>query len=64
MEILKKTLHLNYSEQKGEKLAKKSFPFSINMEVADDKVKEVAVELAKLVDKNIDTYTLILKTTI
>ena len=64
MEILKKTLHLNYSEQKGQKTIQKSYAFSINTETTDDIAREVADELAKLVSKTIDNNTLTNKVTL
>ena len=54
MKLLKKTLHLNYSEPKGDKQVVKSYSFNVNADTDDTKLKEVGDEIAKLVSKNID----------
>lgn len=58
MKLLKKTLHLNYSEPKGDKQVAKSYSFNVNGSVEDAKLKEVGDEIAKLVSKNIDNTTI------
>ena len=57
-EITKKTLHLNYSEPKGDKQVVKSYSFNVNADTDDTKLKEVGDEIAKLVSKNIDNTTI------
>ena len=58
MKLLKKTLHLNYSEPKGDKQVVKRYSFNVNGSVEDAKLKEVGDEIAKLVSKNIDNTTI------
>ena len=58
MKLLKKTLHLNYSELKGDKQVVKSYSFNVNADTDDTKLKEVGNEIAKLVSKNIDNTTI------
>lgn len=58
MKLLKKTLHLNYSEPKGDKQVVKSYSFNVNADTDDTKLKEVGDEIAKLVSKNIDNTTI------
>ena len=58
MKLLKKTLHLNYLEPKGDKQVVKSYSFNVNGSVEDAKLKEVGDEIAKLVSKNIDNTTI------
>ena len=58
MKLLKKTLHLNYSEPKGDKQVVKSYSFNVNSDTDDTKLKEVGDEIAKLVSKNIDNTTI------
>ncbi|MGX7112376.1 hypothetical protein [Gemella cuniculi] len=64
MKLLKKTLHLNYSEQKGEKQVVKSYGFDANVNVEDSVLKEVGDEISKLVSKTIENITLNTKTLI
>ena len=61
MNIVKKTLHLNYSEQKGEKIVHKGYAFNINNDVDPAVAKEVGDELAKLFAKTIEGCTLNIK---
>ena len=61
MTILKKVLHLNYSEPTGQKQIKKSYNFDVNPTANDDTLKEVGEELKKLVSKTIDTVTINIK---
>ena len=58
MKVLKKVLHLNYSEPKGDKQVVKSYSFNVNADTDDTKLKEVGDEIAKLVSKNIDNTTI------
>ena len=58
MKLLKKTLHLNYSEPKSDKQVVKSYSFNVNADTDDTKLKEVGDEIAKLVFKNIDNTTI------
>jgi len=58
MKLLKKTLHLNYSEPKVDKQVVKSYSFNVNADTDDTKLKEVGDEIAKLVSKNIDNTTI------
>ena len=58
MKLLKKTLHLNYPEPKGDKHVVKSYSFTVNADTDDTKLKEVGDEIAKLVSKNIDNTTI------
>ena len=58
MKLLKKTLHLNYSEPKGDKQVVNSYSFNVNADTDDTKLKEVGNEIAKLVSKNIDNTTI------
>ena len=58
MKLLKKTLHLNYSEPKGDKQVVKIYWFNVNGDTEDTKLKEVGDEIAKLVSKNIDNTTI------
>lgn len=57
MKILKKVLHLNYSEEKNQKQVVKSYNFEVATNAEDNTLKEVGEELKKLIDKNIDTIT-------
>ena len=57
MSILKKVLHLNYSEEKNQKQVVKSYNFEVATNAEDNTLKEVGEELKKLIDKNIDTIT-------
>lgn len=57
MKILKKVLHLNYSEEKNQKQVIKSYNFEVATNAEDNTLKEVGEELKKLIDKNIDTIT-------
>ena len=57
MKILKKVLHLNYSEEKNQKQVVKSYNFEVTPNTEDNILKEVGEELKKLIDKNIDTIT-------
>lgn len=57
MSILKKVLHLNYGEEKNQKLVTKSYNFEVSPNTEDNTLKEVGEELKKLIDKNIDTIT-------
>ena len=57
MKILKKVLHLNYSEEKNQKQIVKSYNFEVATNAEDNTLKEVGEELKKLIDKNIDTIT-------
>lgn len=57
MKILKKVLHLNYSEEKNQKQVGKSYNFEVATNAEDNTLKEVGEELKKLIDKNIDTIT-------
>ena len=57
MKILKKVLHLNYSEEKNQKQVVKSYNFEVAANAEDNTLKEVGEELKKLIDKNIDTIT-------
>ena len=57
MKILKKVLHLNYSEEKNQKQVVKSYNFEVPTNAEDNTLKEVGEELKKLIDKNIDTIT-------
>lgn len=57
MKILKKVLHLNYSEEKNQKQVVKSYNFEVATNAEDNTLKEVGAELKKLIDKNIDTIT-------
>lgn len=61
MTILKKVLHLNYSEPKEQKQINKSYNFDVNPTANDDTLKEVGEELKKLVSKTIDTVTINIK---
>lgn len=61
MKILKKVLHLNYSEEKNQKQVIKSYNFEVATNAEDSTLKEVGEELEKLIDKNIDTITTITK---
>ena len=61
MKLLKKVLHLNYSETKGQKQVIKSYNFDVNPTANDDTLKEVGEELKKLVSKTIDTVTINIK---
>ena len=56
MKILKKVLHLNYSEEKNQKQVGKSYNFEVATNAEDNTLKE-GEELKKLIDKNIDTIT-------
>ena len=58
MKLLKKTLHLNYSEPKGDKQFVNSYSFNVNADTDYTKLKEVGDEIAKLVSKNIDNTTI------
>lgn len=62
MELIKKTLHLNYSELKGDKELHKSYHFEINGEVDNSLVKEIGLEIAKLINKEIDNCAISTKT--
>ena len=53
MKILKKVLHLNYNEPKGEKRVVKSYNFEVAPTAEDTTLKEVGEELKKLIAKNI-----------
>ena len=64
MDIMKKSLHLNYVEPKDGKDLHKSFAFNINVACENDAAKEVAIELAKLFDKDINDYSLNTKVTL
>ena len=57
MKLLKKVLHLNYSEEKNQKQVVKSYNFEVATNAEDNTLKEVGEELKKLIDKNIDTIT-------
>ena len=57
MKVLKKVLHLNYGEEKNQKLVVKSYNFEVATNAEDNTLKEVGEELKKLIDKNIDTIT-------
>lgn len=57
MKILRKVLHLNYSEEKNQKQVSKSYNFEVATNAEDNTLKEVGEELKKLIDKNIDTIT-------
>lgn len=57
MKILKKVLHLNYSEEKNQKQVVKSYNFEVATNAEDNTLKELGEELKKLIDKNIDTIT-------
>ena len=57
MKILRKVLHLNYTEPKGDKHIVKSYNFEVATNAEDNTLKEVGEELKKLIDKNIDTIT-------
>ena len=61
MKILKKVLHLNYSEEENQKQVIKSYNFEVATNAEDSTLKEVGEELEKLIDKNIDTITTITK---
>ncbi len=54
MKILKKVLHLNYNEPKGEKQVVKSYNFEVAPTAEDTVLKEVGEELKKLISKNIE----------
>ena len=54
MKILKKVLHLNYNEPKGEKQVVKSYNFEVTPTAEDTTLKEVGEELKKLIAKNIE----------
>ena len=54
MKILKKVLHLNYNEPKGEKRVVKSYNFEVAPTAEDTALKEVDEELKKLIAKNIE----------
>ncbi|EER68792.1 DUF1659 domain-containing protein [Gemella haemolysans] len=54
MKILKKVLHLNYNEPKGEKRVVKSYNFEVAPTAEDTALKEVGEELKKLISKNIE----------
>ena len=54
MKILKKVLHLNYNEPKGEKRVVKSYNFEDAPTAEDTALKEVGEELKKLIAKNIE----------
>ena len=54
MKILKKVLHLNYNEPKGEKRVVKSYNFEVATTAEDTTLKEVGEELKKLIAKNIE----------
>ncbi|WP_299324054.1 hypothetical protein [uncultured Gemella sp.] len=54
MKILKKVLHLNYNEPKGEKRVVKSYNFEVAPTTEDTTLKEVGEELKKLIAKNIE----------
>lgn len=54
MKILKKVLHLNYNEPKGEKRVVKSYNFEVAHTAEDTALKEVGEELKKLIAKNIE----------
>ena len=54
MKILKKVLHLNYNEPKGEKRVVKSYNFEVAPTDEDTALKEVGEELKKLIAKNIE----------
>ena len=54
MRILKKVLHLNYNEPKGEKRVVKSYNFEVASTAEDTALKEVGEELKKLIAKNIE----------
>ena len=54
MKILKKILHLNYNEPKGEKHVVKSYNFEVSPTAEDTALKEVGEELKKLIAKNIE----------
>lgn len=54
MKILKKVLHLNYNEPKGEKRVVKSYNFEVAPTPEDTALKEVGEELKKLIAKNIE----------
>ena len=54
MKILKKVLHLNYNEPKGEKRVVKSYNFEVAPTAEDTALKEVGEELKKLIAKNIE----------
>ena len=54
MKTLKKVLHLNYNEPKGEKQVVKSYNFDVATNIGEDILKEVGEELKKLVAKNIE----------
>lgn len=64
MELIKKTLNLNYTELKNDKTIHKSYHFDINGNVDNDTVKEIAIELAKLVSKDIENYSISTKSII
>lgn len=57
MKLLKKTIHLNYSDIKGDKKIVKSYSFDVKGDLDDVKLREIGDEIAKLVAKNIDTVT-------
>ena len=54
MKILKKVLHLNYNEPKGEKRVVKSYNLEVAPTAEDTTLKEVGEELKKLIAKNIE----------
>ena len=47
VKILKKILHLNYNEPKGEKHVVKSYNFEVSPTAEDTALKEVSEELKK-----------------
>ena len=53
MKILKKVLHLNYNEPKGEKQVVKSYNFEVAPTAEDTVLKEVGEELKKLISKTL-----------
>ena len=54
MKKLRKVLHLNYTEPKGDKHIVKSYNFEVAPNAEDTALKEVGEELKKLIAKNIE----------
>ena len=61
MNILKKELHLNYTENKGQKVSRKSYSFKVNKDVDDSVAKDVGDDLMALFKKQIENCTLTIK---
>lgn len=64
MKILRKVLHLNYTEPKGDKHIVKNYNFEVAPNAEDTALKEVGEELKKLVAKNIEDIVTSTKTSL